>query len=42
MPLKMIESEWPSLPSRAPEPDGSSPVVIFVYVEDRISFGAIG
>lgn len=30
----MIESEWPSLPSRAPEPDGSSPVVIFVYVED--------
>ncbi|MBX2963711.1 MAG: VOC family protein [Cyclobacteriaceae bacterium] len=30
----MIEGEWPSLPSRAPEPDGSSPVVIFVYVED--------
>jgi PhnB protein len=30
----MIESEWPSLPSRAPKPDGSSPVVIFVYVED--------
>ena len=30
----MIEAEWPSLPSRAPELDGSSPVVIFVYVED--------
>jgi PhnB protein len=30
----MIESEWPGLPSRAPKPDGSSPVVIFVYVED--------
>jgi PhnB protein len=30
----MIESEWPSLTSRAPKPDGSSPVVIFVYVED--------
>ena len=30
----MIEGEWPSLPSRAPKPDGSSPVVIFVYVED--------
>jgi PhnB protein len=30
----MVEAEWPSLPSRAPNPDGSSPVVIFVYVED--------
>lgn len=30
----MIESEWPSLPSRAPKPDGSSSVVIFLYVED--------
>lgn len=30
----MIEAEWPALPSRAPVPDGSSPVVIFVYVED--------
>lgn len=30
----MIEAEWPTLPSRAPAPDGSSPVVIFVYVED--------
>lgn len=30
----MLEAEWPSLPSRAPVPDGSSPVVIFVYVED--------
>jgi PhnB protein len=30
----MIEGEWPTLPSRAPVPDGSSPVPIFVYVED--------
>jgi PhnB protein len=30
----MIEAEWPTLPSRAPNPDGSSPVVIYVYVED--------
>ena len=30
----MIEAEWPSLSSRAPALDGSSPVVIYVYVED--------
>jgi PhnB protein len=30
----MIEGEWPGLASRAPRPDGSSPVVIYVYVED--------
>ena len=30
----MIESEWPGMPSRAPTPDGSSPVVLYVYVED--------
>jgi PhnB protein len=30
----MIEAEWPNLPSRAPTLDGSSPVVIFIYVED--------
>lgn len=30
----MIEAEWPGLPSRAPNLDGSSPVVIFVYVAD--------
>ena len=30
----MIEAEWETLPSRAPKLDGSSPVVIFVYVED--------
>src|ERR1700704_3077092 len=29
----MIEAEWPTLASRAPQPDGSSPVVIYVYVE---------
>ena len=30
----MIEAEGPALPSRPPQPDGSSPVVIYVYVED--------
>ncbi len=32
--MVMIESEWPAMKSRAPELDGSSPVVIYVYVED--------
>jgi PhnB protein len=32
--MLMIESEWPGLTSRAPQPDGSSPVVIYIYVED--------
>lgn len=32
--MLMIEAEWPGLTSRAPQPDGSSPVVIYVYVED--------
>jgi PhnB protein len=32
--MVMIEGEWPTLASRAPQPDGSSPVVIFIYVED--------
>ena len=32
--MVIIEGEWPTLASRAPQPDGSSPVVIFVYVED--------
>lgn len=30
----MVEAEWPTLPSRAPAADGTSPVVIFVYVPD--------
>jgi PhnB protein len=30
----MIEAEFPTLASRTPQPDGSSPVVIYVYVED--------
>jgi PhnB protein len=30
----MIEAEWPGFPSRAPQLDGSSPVGIFLYVED--------
>jgi PhnB protein len=32
--MVMIEREWPGLASRPPQPDGSSPVVIYVYVED--------
>jgi PhnB protein len=32
--MVIIEAEWPTLASRAPQPDGSSPVVIFVYVAD--------
>jgi PhnB protein len=32
--MLMLEAEWPTLPSRAPDLDGSSPVVIYVYVED--------
>jgi len=32
--MLMIEAEWPTLASRAPNPDGSSPVVLYVYVED--------
>jgi PhnB protein len=30
----MFEAEWPEITSRAPQMDGSSPVVIYVYVED--------
>ena len=30
----MIHGEYPSLASRAPPSDGSSPVVIYLYVED--------
>jgi PhnB protein len=30
----MIEAEWPGVPTRAPDLDGSSPVVIYVYIED--------
>jgi PhnB protein len=32
--MLMLEAEWPTLPSRAPDRDGSSPVVIYLYVED--------
>jgi PhnB protein len=32
--MVMIEAEWPAVANRAPQMDGSSPVVIFVYVED--------
>ena len=32
--MLMLEAEWPTLPSRAPNPDGSSPVLIYLYVED--------
>ena len=30
----MIEGEWPTIGSRAPQADGSSPVVIYVYVDN--------
>jgi len=32
--MLMIEAEWQGFSSHPPVPDGSSPVVIFVYVED--------
>jgi PhnB protein len=32
--MLMIEAEWPGVASRAPQLDGSSPVVIYVYVEN--------
>ena len=30
----MIDAEWPTLASRSPQPDGSSPVVVYLYVEN--------
>jgi len=30
----MIEGEWPEIANKAPLPDGSSPVVLYVYVEN--------
>src|SRR5215210_5158117 len=30
----ILECEWPTLSSRSPQADGSSPVIIYVYVED--------
>ena len=32
--MMMVEAEWPTLPGRAPATDGSSPVVLFLYVGD--------
>jgi PhnB protein len=32
--MLMIESEWPQIANRPPSPDGSSPVVLYVYVEN--------
>ena len=32
--MLMIESEWPDVKNRAPAHDGSSPVVLYVYVAD--------
>jgi len=32
--MVMIEGEWPTLSSRAPSVDGSSPAVIYVYVDN--------
>ena len=33
----MIEGEWPTLSSRSPKRDGSSPVIMYVYVKDADS-----
>ena len=32
--MVMIEGEWSGIATRAPVPDGSSPVVLYVYVEN--------
>ncbi len=32
--MVMVHGEFPALASRAPQPDGSSPVVVYIYVED--------
>ena len=32
--MLMIEGENPEVPTRPPNPDGSSPVVVYLYVED--------
>jgi PhnB protein len=32
--MVMIEAEWPEAANRAPAHDGSTPVVLYVYVED--------
>jgi PhnB protein len=32
--MVMIESEWPQATNRAPAPDGTTPVAIYLYVPD--------
>lgn len=32
--MVMIEGEWPEAPNRAPASDGSTPVALYVYVEN--------
>ncbi len=32
--MVMVHGEFPALASRAPRPDGSSPVVIYIYLDD--------
>lgn len=32
--MVMVHGEAPHLPSRAPQADGSSPVVVYIYLED--------
>ncbi len=32
--MVMVHGEFPALASRAPQPDGSAPVVIYIYVDD--------
>ena len=32
--MLMIESEWPQIRNRAPAPDASSPVALYLYIDD--------
>ena len=32
--MVMVESEWPGISSRPPDPEGGSPVVLYLYVAD--------
>jgi PhnB protein len=32
--MVMIEGEWPEIPNRAPSGDGSTPVALYIYVEN--------
>jgi PhnB protein len=32
--MVMVEGEWPQIPNRAPSLDGTSPVVLYLYVDN--------